>query len=74
MVTLSLICTIMTFMEQKLELKELTREVCEVAKRAGDYIRGEREKFSLERVERKHPHVHKRNDPAGSAGSDLVFS
>ena len=43
-------------MEQKLELKELTREVCEVAKRAGDYIRGEREKFSLERVERKHAH------------------
>ena len=43
-------------MKQELELKELTREVCDVAKRAGAYIREEREKFSLERVERKHAH------------------
>ena len=43
-------------MKQEMELKDLTREVCEVAKRAGAYISGEREKFSLERVERKHAH------------------
>ena len=43
-------------MKQEMQLKDLTREVCEVAKRAGAYISGEREKFSLERVERKHAH------------------
>ena len=30
--------------------------VCEIARRAGAYIREERKKFSLERVERKHAH------------------
>ena len=30
--------------------------VCEIAQQAGDYIREERRKFSLERVERKHAH------------------
>lgn len=27
-------------MEQKMELKELTREVCEIAKRAADFTQG----------------------------------
>ena len=30
--------------------------VCEIARRAGAYIREERKKFSLESVERKHAH------------------
>ena len=30
--------------------------VCDIARRAGEYIREERKKFSLERVERKHAH------------------
>ena len=37
-------------------LEQLTRSVCEVARRAGGYIREERSKFSLDRVERKHAH------------------
>ena len=37
-------------------LEELTRAVCEIAREAGAYIREEREKFSLESVERKHAH------------------
>ncbi len=41
-------------MEQN--LAKLTLAVCEIARRAGAYIRGEREKFSLESVERKHAH------------------
>ena len=41
-------------MEQDLE--KLTLAVCEIARQAGAYIRGEREKFSLESVERKHAH------------------
>lgn len=41
-------------MEQDLE--KLTLAVCEIARQAGAYIRGEREKFSLENVERKHAH------------------
>ena len=41
-------------MEQNLE--KLTLAVCEIVRQAGDYIRGEREKFSLESVERKHAH------------------
>ena len=41
-------------MEQNLE--KLTLAVCEIALQAGAYIRGEREKFSLESVERKHAH------------------
>jgi myo-inositol-1(or 4)-monophosphatase len=40
--------------EQNLE--KLTLAVCEIARQAGAYIRGEREKFSLESVERKHAH------------------
>lgn len=41
-------------MEQNLE--NLTLAVCEIARQAGAYIKGEREKFSLESVERKHAH------------------
>ena len=41
-------------MEQNLE--KLTLAVCEIARQVGAYIRGEREKFSLESVERKHAH------------------
>ena len=37
-------------------LEKLTLAVCEIARRAGAYIKGEREKFSLESVERKHAH------------------
>ena len=43
-------------MHQNLQLEELTRGVCEIAKQAGAYIREERRKFSLESVERKHAH------------------
>ena len=43
-------------MNQNLQLEELTRSVCEIAKQAGAYIREERRKFSLESVERKHAH------------------
>ena len=39
-----------------MELQALTLSVCEVAKRAGLYIKEEREKFSLASVERKHAH------------------
>ena len=42
--------------KQKIDLEECTLAVCEIARRAGDYIREERKKFSLERVERKHAH------------------
>lgn len=41
---------------KNLQLEELTRSVCEIAKQAGAYIREERRKFSLESVERKHAH------------------
>ena len=41
-------------MEQDLE--KLTLAVCEIARQAGAYIKGEREKFSFESVERKHAH------------------
>jgi len=37
-------------------LEKLTAQVCQVAKRAGAYIAGERKRFSEERVERKHAH------------------
>jgi len=37
-------------------LKELTLSVCEVAKRAGLFIRKERSQFHAERIERKHAH------------------
>ena len=38
------------------DLQELTFAVCDIARRAGAYIREERKKFSLESVERKHAH------------------
>ena len=38
------------------DLEKLTLAVCEIARRAGGYIREERKKFSLESVERKHAH------------------
>ena len=38
------------------DLEKCTQSVCEIARRAGAYIKGERQKFSLERVERKHAH------------------
>ena len=38
------------------QYSELVQSVCQIARRAGTYIRDERRKFSLERVERKHPH------------------
>lgn len=38
------------------ELEQLTRSVCQVARRAGDYIAEERRQFSEQRVERKHAH------------------
>ena len=39
-----------------MDLEKLTLSVCEIARRAGDYIREERKKFSLDSVERKHAH------------------
>ena len=38
------------------DLQKLTFAVCDIARQAGAYIREERKKFSLERVERKHAH------------------
>ena len=38
------------------EYFDRVKAVCEIARRAGAYIREERRKFSLERVERKHAH------------------
>ena len=38
------------------ELRDLTIQVCEVARQAGSYIRSERERFSVDKVERKHAH------------------
>ena len=43
-------------MMNKEELENCTKAVCEIARQAGAYIREERRKFSLERVERKHAH------------------
>ena len=37
-------------------MENLTLAVCEIARRAGEYLKGERAKFSLESVERKHAH------------------
>lgn len=37
-------------------LEVCTQAVCQIAKQAGQYIREERQKFSLESVERKHAH------------------
>ena len=42
-------------MEQE-HLEQLTRDVCQVARRAGEYIAAERTAFSDESVERKHAH------------------
>ena len=39
-----------------IDLESLTRSVCQIARQAGAYIREERLKFSVERVERKHAH------------------
>ena len=39
-----------------MDLERCTLAVCEIARRAGAYIREERQKFSLESVERKHAH------------------
>jgi len=39
-----------------IDLKKCTLAVCEIARQAGAYIKGERQKFSLESVERKHAH------------------
>ena len=39
-----------------MDLEKYTLTVCEIARRAGAYIREERSKFSLESVERKHAH------------------
>ena len=38
------------------ELERFTNAVCQIARQAGAYIREERSKFSLDRVERKHAH------------------
>ena len=43
-------------MKQTIDLEKCTLAVSEIARRAGNYIREERQKFSLERVERKHAH------------------
>jgi myo-inositol-1(or 4)-monophosphatase len=39
-----------------LQLEQLTRAVCQIAREAGAYIRSERLRFSSERIERKHAH------------------
>ena len=39
-----------------MDLEKCTLAVCEIARRAGAYIREERQKFTLESVERKHAH------------------
>ena len=39
-----------------IDLEQCTLAVCEIARRAGTYIREERKKFSLDSVERKHAH------------------
>ena len=39
-----------------IDLEQCTLAVCEIARRAGAYIREERKKFSLDSVERKHAH------------------
>ena len=42
--------------KQGIDLERCTMAVCDIARRAGAYIKGERQKFSLESVERKHAH------------------
>lgn len=43
-------------MGQTIDLESCTRHVCKIARQAGNYIREERKKFSLDSVERKHAH------------------
>ena len=43
-------------MSQTIDLESCTRAVCKIARQAGEYIREERKKFSLDSVERKHAH------------------
>ena len=43
-------------MNEYIDMEKCTIAVCEIARRAGVYIREERQKFSLESVERKHAH------------------
>ena len=38
------------------DLQQLTLDVCEIARQAGTYIRKERARFSLSKVEKKHAH------------------
>ena len=39
-----------------MDLEQYTKSVCDIARQAGAYIREERQKFTLESVERKHAH------------------
>ena len=39
-----------------IDLQLCAMSVCEIAEKAGEYIKDERRKFSLESVERKHAH------------------
>lgn len=39
-----------------IDLESCAKTVCQIARRAGAYVREERGKFSVERVERKHAH------------------
>lgn len=39
-----------------IDLETCARAVCQIAREAGAYIRHERQKFSVERIERKHAH------------------
>ena len=39
-----------------IDLQAITREVCEVAREAGAFLRKEREAFDSSRVEKKHAH------------------
>ena len=41
---------------EQIDLKTLTLSVCDIAKRAGSFIRQERTRFHAERIERKHAH------------------
>ena len=43
-------------MNQAYDFEKLALAVCQIARQAGAYIKEERSKFSLERVERKHAH------------------
>ncbi|MBP5778194.1 MAG: inositol monophosphatase [Prevotella sp.] len=43
-------------MKEQIDLEKCTLAVCGIARRAGEYIREERKKFSLDSVERKHAH------------------